>query len=285
MRIVGWLLLIIGSLLCVSIVWAAIGFLMMGLGLVCLLIAEQARKRAPAPAQPSSVAREPRFAPVEPRPVPAPLPKPAAALVSRAAAVAAAVEKVRGNNSSYDAEKWNAVVESDPDIARLVEALAPYGRQYVNELAAVYLVLNDKNYLPDIVDETVASARRTANQKRAQDVTVNASGAGGPDRNAGSRSNRSRELLRAAGVASEPVTVDPAATAADTGPEPAGPAADSAPVAATVPAISEPEPAPTEAATAETAAPLPVPGVEAFRKADHDDANDLRDLFKQLGSA
>jgi hypothetical protein len=47
MRLFGFLLLIVGFLLCVSIViWAAVGFLMMGFGLICLLVAERSRKRS-----------------------------------------------------------------------------------------------------------------------------------------------------------------------------------------------------------------------------------------------
>jgi hypothetical protein len=49
MRLFGFVLLIAGFLLCVSIVWAALGFLMMGFGLICLLIAERNRKRAAKP--------------------------------------------------------------------------------------------------------------------------------------------------------------------------------------------------------------------------------------------
>ena len=45
MRIWGWVLLIGGFLLCASIVWAAIGFLLMGVGLIFLQIAERNRKR------------------------------------------------------------------------------------------------------------------------------------------------------------------------------------------------------------------------------------------------
>jgi hypothetical protein len=49
MRLLGLVLLIAGFLLCVSIVWAALGFLMMGFGLICLLIAERNRQSAPSP--------------------------------------------------------------------------------------------------------------------------------------------------------------------------------------------------------------------------------------------
>jgi hypothetical protein len=44
MRILGTLLLFGGFLLCISIAWAAVGFLMMGFGLICLLMAERRKK-------------------------------------------------------------------------------------------------------------------------------------------------------------------------------------------------------------------------------------------------
>src|SRR5258708_40365168 len=46
MRILGWVLLIGGLLLCASVGWAAPGFLFMGFGLILLQIAEQKRRRA-----------------------------------------------------------------------------------------------------------------------------------------------------------------------------------------------------------------------------------------------
>ena len=46
MRILGWVLLIGGFLLCASVGWAAPGFLFMGFGLIFLQIAEQKRRRA-----------------------------------------------------------------------------------------------------------------------------------------------------------------------------------------------------------------------------------------------
>src|SRR6266704_5421195 len=49
MRVAGTILLLGGFLLCVSIVWAAVGFPMIGLGLVCLLIAERRKKQLIAP--------------------------------------------------------------------------------------------------------------------------------------------------------------------------------------------------------------------------------------------
>jgi len=37
-RIAGWILLLIGLLLCISVDWAAVGFLSMGFGLIALQI-------------------------------------------------------------------------------------------------------------------------------------------------------------------------------------------------------------------------------------------------------
>jgi hypothetical protein len=45
MRVLGAVLLVAGVLLCVSIVWAALGFFMRGAGLIFLLVAEERSKR------------------------------------------------------------------------------------------------------------------------------------------------------------------------------------------------------------------------------------------------
>jgi hypothetical protein len=45
MRITGAVLVVLGSLLTLTIVWAAVGFLMMGLGLICGLVAERRERR------------------------------------------------------------------------------------------------------------------------------------------------------------------------------------------------------------------------------------------------
>jgi len=42
----------------------------------------------------------------------------------------------------------------------MVTALAPYGQKYVDQLAAAYLASNDKDDLPMILTEIVASARK-----------------------------------------------------------------------------------------------------------------------------
>jgi hypothetical protein len=55
MRVLGAVLLVVGFLLCLSIVWAAPGFFMMGAGLISLLVAEQRTKRAQLVIEPKGV--------------------------------------------------------------------------------------------------------------------------------------------------------------------------------------------------------------------------------------
>jgi hypothetical protein len=186
MRIAGTFLLLGGFLLCISIVWAAVGFLMMGLGLICLLMAERRKKpsmassgpladaagrpREPPPLQvekhaqpaepveasPSRIGTrqalssfpEPRFP--EPR-FPEPRqPKPRKpALVSRKERPVRRPDQPDPN--AYDLEKWRALVKSDADISRSVEAVLPFGKKYVDQLAMAYLAFEEKSYLPAIV--------------------------------------------------------------------------------------------------------------------------------------
>jgi hypothetical protein len=63
-------------------------------------------------------------------------------------------------------------VQSDPDLSRLVAVLTPYGQKYVDELATAYLALKDKRYLPMILKEIVASARRDAGQDVTNELKV-----------------------------------------------------------------------------------------------------------------
>jgi hypothetical protein len=156
MRLLGAVLLIGGFLLCVSIAWAAIGFFMMGFGLICLLIAERKNKRSSDANFPLQ-ARSPNLEP-------------------RVGRVSANYNSDRGSNvgdsSSYDEARWNSLVQNDPDLLRLVAVLTPYGLKYVAELATAYLAVNDKRYLPTILKEVVASARRDAGEDVTSELKV-----------------------------------------------------------------------------------------------------------------
>jgi hypothetical protein len=194
MRIAGAFLLVGGFLLCISIVWAAVGFLMMGLGLICLLMAE--RRKKPSTASPGPLAdeagrrREPPPLPIEKRAQPAePVeaspsrigprqasssfpeprqPKPRKpALVSRNERPERRPDEPDPN--AYDLEKWRALVKSDADISRSVEAVLPFGKKYVDQLAMAYLAFGEKSYLPAIV-KMVADAIRKDSGRGTADV-------------------------------------------------------------------------------------------------------------------
>jgi hypothetical protein len=66
---------------------------------------------------------------------------------------------VKEDISSYDRAKWNALVKYDPDIARIAEKLKPLGPKWMNEFASSYLALNDKKYLPAIVQKIIQQVR------------------------------------------------------------------------------------------------------------------------------
>jgi hypothetical protein len=162
MRILGWVLLIAGLLLCVSILWAAIGFLFMGLGIICLQIAERRTKRLATLAASRSEKSDPqreRLQELSRTLIPSDLD--GHEDVDRESTI---------GQSSYDKERWRVLLNNDADISRVAKVLAPYGQKYVDELAAAYLVRNDKEYLPMILRKIIASARRDSGQNVAGDL-------------------------------------------------------------------------------------------------------------------
>src|SRR2546423_14291326 len=63
------------------------------------------------------------------------------------------------NGASFDALKWKALLSQDPDIAKIADKLQSLGQKWVDEFARLYLSVNDKECLPDIVQTIVATAR------------------------------------------------------------------------------------------------------------------------------
>ncbi|WP_027580262.1 hypothetical protein [Bradyrhizobium sp. Ai1a-2] len=167
MRIAGWVLLVAGFVLCLSVAWAALGFLLMGIGLVSLQVGERKRRKAegvagldarPRPAvalaeTPAAHAENAAFTPEPP-----PLTAPQAAMGADA--------------SAYDKETWRRLIESDPDLARLAEVLSDYGQHHVDEFASSYLAKPDKSRLAAIVNEIVAKAARKESAPAAQPPEV-----------------------------------------------------------------------------------------------------------------
>lgn len=64
---------------------------------------------------------------------------------------------------SFDVQKWNALLKYDQDIARVAEQLRPFGERWVDVFAQGYLALNDKQYLPSIVQKILSDAKREVN--------------------------------------------------------------------------------------------------------------------------
>ena len=175
MRVAGTILLLGGFLLCVSIVWAAVGLAMIGFGLVCLLIAERPKKSIAVVvtrSDPLDRRQQPPSLPIEesapsaklvegslgktkaqqaPSAHPAPrqprAPKPAPTTRKEPA------DRRRNEPDSnpYDLERWGRLVKIDADISRSVEALQPFGKKYVDQLATAYLAFGEESYLPTIV--------------------------------------------------------------------------------------------------------------------------------------
>ena len=172
MRIFGGILFILGFLISLSIVGAIFGVPMMGLGVLLMIFGGGRRKvvinnvvsvnSPPAAlprdmqtdfvdAQPRVQRREPLLEPRDRQALPAP-----------SQSYGREPELRTINPDPYDKAKWKALVEYDPDISRVVSALSPYGQKYVDQLATGYLALNDKNYLPMIVQKILATARDDA---------------------------------------------------------------------------------------------------------------------------
>ena len=59
------------------------------------------------------------------------------------------------------AERWEALVKFDDDIAKAADTLRPFGDQWIAELGRGYFALGeDKRYLPNIVQKLVSEAKQ-----------------------------------------------------------------------------------------------------------------------------
>ncbi|MHC2338065.1 hypothetical protein [Bradyrhizobium sp. USDA 4454] len=157
MRLTGWVLLLIGGLLCATISWAALGFLLMGIGLISLQVAERRRREADDPVLAGAGGfNPPRLSAGLQPPTLAPVTGQDTGPQRQPRRVAWPDHQ---GDAPYDRQTWRRLVESDPDLAQLAKVLADYGPQYVDELAASYLDAPDKSRLGAIVDGIIARAR------------------------------------------------------------------------------------------------------------------------------
>lgn len=61
--------------------------------------------------------------------------------------------------AQYDRDRWEALLKYDDEIATVATKLQPLGQRWLDEFAKAYLSLNDKSYLPNIVQKIIADAR------------------------------------------------------------------------------------------------------------------------------
>jgi len=172
MRILGALFFITGFFLLFTIILAGLGIFLMFIGMILMVVGGRRRKivinnvvsvnSAPAAlpremqsdfvdGPPRASRREPLLEQRDRQALPAP---------TRGYDRQPELRTI--NPDPYDKVKWNALVVYDPDISRVVSALSPYGQKYIDQLATGYLALNDKSYLPMIVQKILATARDDA---------------------------------------------------------------------------------------------------------------------------
>jgi hypothetical protein len=68
------------------------------------------------------------------------------------------------NTLPFDREKWQALERYDPELAMIASKLRVLGDKWVDEFARAYLALNDKKYLPNIVQKIIDDARLEAKE-------------------------------------------------------------------------------------------------------------------------
>ncbi|WP_375311199.1 hypothetical protein WHZ77_29660 [Bradyrhizobium sp. A5] len=141
MNIAGALLLIFGFFLCISIAWATIGFVAMGLGLILLQVVA---KRPPIELEEKLV--QPNLPDVSPDELAIP------------SNLASGIEHKEG---------WELLLKSDSELASVAAVLSRFGSQYVDQLARVYMAINRRELLPAILELIVSAARHDAIQSEA----------------------------------------------------------------------------------------------------------------------
>lgn len=160
-RILGWLSLLVGTILVVSVTWVAVGFLSLSLGLIFLQIAERKRKLSRASSSPD-VSVDVFLSPQT---------------IHGRQIDAGAVPHFRSETDIArpppNGDVWPILTELDPDIKKLAVALAPYGQRYVDQLAAECLDAADATQFPEIGRKIVAAALEGLDRARKVEEKAN----------------------------------------------------------------------------------------------------------------
>jgi hypothetical protein len=163
MRIFGGILIVVGFLFCLSIVGMTIGIPLMLIGLVMVIVG--GRKTIITNVVQVSNLPEQRYTP---NPETAAYVPEVRQVGGRSAPLIGAIdvtptramEPQAANSDDFDRKKWDALLKYDPEIAQVAGKLRQLGDHWVDELARSYLAINDKTYLPVIVQQIIADARK-----------------------------------------------------------------------------------------------------------------------------
>jgi hypothetical protein len=144
MRLSGLLLLAVGAALCLSIDWAAIGFLAMALGLICVQIPIGGTSRSDAAS--GAIAGAPVS--VE--------------HVTATPEHGSARDDVMEREPQSEGLASNDPLKRDADLADVERLLARYGALYVDQFRRLYDIFNSKTLLPSILKLIAEAARQEA---------------------------------------------------------------------------------------------------------------------------
>ncbi len=158
MRILGAILVVVGLLICLTIIGIPIGLILIFVG--TLLIVFGSRRRtvitnvvqvSTTPGQQSVRMEDDTGRMVSP-------PRHSAMIDVTPSKSGVSLNNLTAED--YDRAKWHALLKYDGDIARVAERLNVLGQHRVDEFAKAYLAINDKSYLPIILEKIIAQARK-----------------------------------------------------------------------------------------------------------------------------
>ncbi|QPF90255.1 hypothetical protein [Bradyrhizobium commune] len=144
MFFLGIILFVAGLSLCVTIAWAPLGLIVMGLGLIFTQVAIR------RPMTAGSHEKEETAGPFH------------AVVVPMGKSVSPTVDPVGGSQKSVEGLRWKSIVVGDPELAQIERTLAQYGSSYVDKFAKIYVFFNNKALLPFILNLIIESVRQAA---------------------------------------------------------------------------------------------------------------------------
>jgi hypothetical protein len=176
LRIFGAILIIIGLLVCLTIIGISFGVFLIFIGVLLVVFGGRRRTLITNIVQVSTtpgtqslnledsnhvrpaLTTDPRLIDVTPQPPHAPLSNLGAAPIRSTRAY------------QYDRAKWEALVEFDPDIAKVEATLRPLGAKYVDQFATGYLALGEKTYIDNIVQKVLETARQEDAERKVEEA-------------------------------------------------------------------------------------------------------------------